>query len=125
MVVIRDLGYMYRIRVLTDKYLSWRKSFDVIMLWEFASALTPSVVGGSGIAIFILNREKINQRQKQYYESHKDEIKAKNANYYSLNREKIKGRSSTRSPTKMKIKPSRQSMTSHRDEIDVKQEEYN
>jgi uncharacterized protein (TIRG00374 family) len=59
-VVIRDLGYMYRIRVLTDYHLSWKKSFDVIMLWEFASALTPSVVGGSGIAIFILNREKIN-----------------------------------------------------------------
>ncbi len=60
MVVLRDLGYMYRIRVLTDHHLSWRKSFDVIMLWEFASALTPSVVGGSGVAIFILNRENIN-----------------------------------------------------------------
>ncbi|MGK0280413.1 MAG: hypothetical protein ACI9RU_003196, partial [Litorivivens sp.] len=44
-VVIRDLGYMYRIRALTDNAISWRKSFDVIMLWEFASALTPSVVG--------------------------------------------------------------------------------
>jgi hypothetical protein len=60
MVVIRDLGYIYRIRILTDKYLSWRQSFDVIMLWESASALTPSVVGGSGVAIFILNREGIN-----------------------------------------------------------------
>jgi uncharacterized protein (TIRG00374 family) len=59
-VVIRDLGYMYRIRALTDNAISWRKSFDVIMLWEFASALTPSVVGGSGVAIFILNREGIN-----------------------------------------------------------------
>ncbi len=58
-VAARDLGYMYRIRVLTDKALSWRKSFDTIMLWEFASALTPSIVGGSGIALFILNREGI------------------------------------------------------------------
>ncbi|MFT6844016.1 MAG: hypothetical protein ACJAUV_000186 [Flavobacteriales bacterium] len=57
MVVIRDLGYMFRIRFLTDYELSWRQSFDVIMLWEFASALTPSVVGGSGVAIYILNRE--------------------------------------------------------------------
>src|SRR5690606_30775258 len=46
MVVTRELGYMYRIRVMTDNFLSWRKSFDVIMLWEFASAITPSVVGG-------------------------------------------------------------------------------
>lgn len=58
-MVFRDLAYMYRIRVLTDKELTWRQSFRVIMLWEFASALTPSVVGGSGIAMFILNREKI------------------------------------------------------------------
>jgi len=60
MIVVRDGGYMYRIRVLTDNKLSWRQSFRTIMLWEFASALTPSVVGGSGIAIFILNREGIN-----------------------------------------------------------------
>jgi len=56
-VVLRDLGYMYRIRVLTDKFFSWKEAFQVIMLWEFSSALTPSVVGGSGVAIFIMNRE--------------------------------------------------------------------
>jgi glycosyltransferase 2 family protein len=60
MMVLRDLGYMYRIRTLTDKQLNWKQSFEVIMLWEFASAMTPSVVGGSGIAMFILNREGIN-----------------------------------------------------------------
>ncbi|MFT5336763.1 MAG: hypothetical protein ACJAY8_001467 [Sphingobacteriales bacterium] len=59
MVVFRDLGYMIRIRLLTDNQLSWRQSFDTIMLWEFASALTPSVVGGSGLAVFILKREGI------------------------------------------------------------------
>lgn len=59
MVAFRDLGYMFRIRVLTEKALSWRKSFDVIMLWEFASSITPSVVGGSSVAILILNRESI------------------------------------------------------------------
>lgn len=55
----RDLGYIYRIRLLSDYRLNWRNSFDVIMLWEFASALTPSVVGGSGVAIFILGKERI------------------------------------------------------------------
>tara|TARA_B100000767_G_scaffold25521_1_gene22412 strand:- start:7406 stop:8605 length:1200 start_codon:yes stop_codon:yes gene_type:complete len=54
---LRDFGYMYRIRVLTDKFFSWKEAFQVIMLWEFSSALTPSVVGGSGVAIFIMNRE--------------------------------------------------------------------
>lgn len=59
MVALRDIGYMIRIRILTDNHLSFRQAFDVIMLWEFASAATPSVVGGSGVAIFIVNREKI------------------------------------------------------------------
>ncbi|MEM9025122.1 MAG: lysylphosphatidylglycerol synthase domain-containing protein, partial [Bacteroidota bacterium] len=57
MVACRDVGYMYRLRVLTDKAISWRRAFDVIMLWEFASAITPSIVGGSGVAIFIVHRE--------------------------------------------------------------------
>lgn len=56
---IRDLAYMYRLRVLTDKQISWRHSFDVIMLWEFASSITPSIVGGSAIALFIVNKEGI------------------------------------------------------------------
>lgn len=59
MVVGRDLGYMLRLRILLDAKISWRKCFDVIMLWEFASAITPSIIGGSGIAIFIINKEKI------------------------------------------------------------------
>lgn len=56
---IRDIAYMYRLRILTDKRISWRHSFDVIMLWEFASSITPSIVGGSAIALFIVNREGI------------------------------------------------------------------
>jgi uncharacterized protein (TIRG00374 family) len=59
MVALRDLGYMIRIRILTDHQLNWRQAFDVIMLWEFASSVTPSIVGGSSVAIFIVNREKV------------------------------------------------------------------
>ncbi|MBC5774185.1 flippase-like domain-containing protein [Pontibacter sp. KCTC 32443] len=58
-LVIRDFGYIYRIRALTDKFLTWRNSLDVIMLWEFASAVTPSVVGGTTVATIILNKEGI------------------------------------------------------------------
>ena len=56
----RDFGYMLRLRTLTDKAFNWRQSFRVVMLWEFASSLSPSVVGGSSIAMFIINREGIN-----------------------------------------------------------------
>ena len=57
MMVMRDVAYMYRIRILTDKQIGWRNSFDVIMLWEFSSAVTPGVVGGAGVAVYILNKE--------------------------------------------------------------------
>lgn len=57
LVVIRQLAYMYRIRILSGKELNWRQSFDVISLWEFASAISPSAVGGSAVAMFILNKE--------------------------------------------------------------------
>lgn len=56
-LLARDAGYMYRIRELTSKQLSWMSSFYVVILWEFSSAITPSVVGGTAVAIFILNRE--------------------------------------------------------------------
>jgi uncharacterized protein (TIRG00374 family) len=60
MVVVRDVAYMVRIRVLTDKLLNWRKSFQVIMIWEFASAvIPPSLGGGFAVAIYVLNKEKI------------------------------------------------------------------
>ncbi len=55
----RDYFYVLRIRYLTKKELSWKAGFYVIMMWEFASALSPGVVGGAAVAMFILNREKI------------------------------------------------------------------
>lgn len=59
MMVGRDLFYMIRIRILTKSQLSWYRSMITILLWEFASALTPGIVGGSAVAMFILNKEKI------------------------------------------------------------------
>jgi uncharacterized protein (TIRG00374 family) len=55
----RDFGYIYRIREITDRHLTWTRALYVIILWEFASAVTPSVVGGTAVAIFILNKEGI------------------------------------------------------------------
>ncbi|MCB0835083.1 MAG: flippase-like domain-containing protein [Bacteroidetes bacterium] len=58
-MIIRDVGYIWRMRILTDQKLSWRSAIEVTLLWEFASSLTPSVVGGSAVAIFMLMKEKI------------------------------------------------------------------
>ncbi|GJM61342.1 lysylphosphatidylglycerol synthase transmembrane domain-containing protein [Persicobacter diffluens] len=58
-IISRDAGYIYRIRTLTGERLSWKSSFYVIILWEFSSAVTPSVVGGTAVAVFILMKEGI------------------------------------------------------------------
>ncbi|MBS1582056.1 MAG: flippase-like domain-containing protein [Bacteroidetes bacterium] len=59
-LVVRDWMYMLRIRHLTDKKLTWWRTFVVIMLWEFASALAPGIIGGGFFfAIWILSREGV------------------------------------------------------------------
>lgn len=61
MMAVRDGSYIVRIRVLTDNQINWYRSFVVIMLWEFASASAPGIIGGGFFfAMFILNREGIN-----------------------------------------------------------------
>ena len=57
---IRVLAYILRLKVLSDGAFTWRQCRDIVLLWEFASALTPSVVGGSAVAVFFLNREGMN-----------------------------------------------------------------
>ncbi|MBQ7984441.1 MAG: flippase-like domain-containing protein [Bacteroidales bacterium] len=50
----REITYMVRIRMLSDNKLSWKQAFHIIMLWEFSSTVTPTSVGGSAVALFIL-----------------------------------------------------------------------
>lgn len=60
MMIIRDLAYIIRLRVLTGNSMSWKNGFQVVMLWEFASAVTPSMIGGSAFAIYFMKREGYN-----------------------------------------------------------------
>ncbi len=62
-VMMRDAAYMYRIRLLTGNKLSWWVSLQVILLWEFGSAITPGAVGGIALALFILRKEGISYGQ--------------------------------------------------------------
>ncbi|MBC5992208.1 lysylphosphatidylglycerol synthase transmembrane domain-containing protein [Pontibacter cellulosilyticus] len=58
-LLVRDYGYVHRIRYVTEKQLTLKQSFQVIMLWEFASCALPSVVGGTTVAAYILFKEGI------------------------------------------------------------------
>ena len=55
----RDLGYIYRIRHIAERELSWRQAFEVIVIWEFASCVLPSAAGGTAAAPVILTKEGI------------------------------------------------------------------
>jgi len=59
LVLIRDLGYMLRIRTLSHHTLTWLSCFSIIVLWEFSSAVTPSVVGGTLVAVFLFLKEGV------------------------------------------------------------------
>lgn len=57
--VIRHLFYAWRLRILTNNFFSWRKAIELIVIWEFSSAVSPTSVGGSGVALFFLSKEKL------------------------------------------------------------------
>lgn len=60
MLIIRDFGYVMRLRLLTEYQISFWKSVKIILLWEFGSAITPGMIGGKAIAIYMLIKNKIN-----------------------------------------------------------------
>jgi uncharacterized protein (TIRG00374 family) len=55
----RDFGMIWRFRFIANKELSWRSAFNIHVLNEFTSAVTPSAVGGSSLVILFLNKEGI------------------------------------------------------------------
>ncbi len=59
MLVLRDLGYVMRLRLLTDKKISFKELVKIILLWEFGSAITPGMLGGKAVAIFLLIQNKV------------------------------------------------------------------
>lgn len=59
LLCIRHLAYSYRLKILSDGAFSWRKCIELIFIWEFSSAVSPTSVGGSAVAFFVLSREKL------------------------------------------------------------------
>lgn len=59
-VVGRDFGLSWRFHTIAGGDLSWGRAVKVDLMCAFTSAITPSVVGGSALAVFYLNREGIN-----------------------------------------------------------------
>lgn len=48
-----------KIRFLADKTINWMASLRIALTWDFASAITPSTIGGAPIATYAMTREGI------------------------------------------------------------------
>lgn len=59
LAIVRHLAYAARLRVISHGAFSWWKCIELIFLWEFSSAVSPTSLGGSAVAFFLLSREKL------------------------------------------------------------------
>ncbi|MCB9267535.1 MAG: flippase-like domain-containing protein [Lewinellaceae bacterium] len=58
-LVIRHLAYATRLHILSEGEFTWSKCIELIFIWEFSSAVSPTAVGGSAVAFFVLAQEKL------------------------------------------------------------------
>lgn len=58
-LIIRHLCYAARLRILSQGEFTWKKCIELIFIWEFSSAVSPTSVGGSAVAFFVLAQEKL------------------------------------------------------------------
>ena len=59
LLVVRHIAYATRLRILSEKQFSWKKCIELIFIWEFSSAVSPTSIGGSAVALFVLSQEKL------------------------------------------------------------------
>lgn len=59
LLALRHFSYAYRLWVLTEKYFTFRKCLQLIVLWEFSAAITPTAKGGPFVMLFVLTREQL------------------------------------------------------------------
>ena len=59
LLIVRHLAYALRLRILSERQFSWKKCIELIFIWEFSSAVSPTSVGGSAVAMVVLSQEKL------------------------------------------------------------------
>jgi len=57
--ICRHIFYALRLMILSDDEFSFKHAIELIFIWEFASAISPTSIGGSAVAVFFLSQEKI------------------------------------------------------------------
>ncbi len=59
LLILRHLFYSFRLYYLTGGYFTWWKCIQLIILWEFSAAITPTSKGGPLVMMFVLTKEKL------------------------------------------------------------------
>lgn len=59
MMLTRDIGYIIRLKILSGKDLNWLQCLRIIILWEFTSAITPSAIGGTSVALYYIHKDGV------------------------------------------------------------------
>ena len=59
LLIVRHISYATRLRILSDREFSWKKCIELVFIWEFSSAVSPTSIGGSAVAMFVLAQEKL------------------------------------------------------------------
>ncbi|MCB9081056.1 MAG: flippase-like domain-containing protein [Lewinellaceae bacterium] len=59
LLIVRHLAYASRLYLLAKGSFSWLKCIELIFIWEFSSAVSPTSIGGSAVAFFVLAQEKL------------------------------------------------------------------
>lgn len=57
-IFTRLVSYAYRLIVLSNYEISWARALQIVILWEFSSAISPGIVGGTAAALLLLARQK-------------------------------------------------------------------
>jgi len=57
--IVRHFFISARLRLLSDFEFGWKKSIELIFIWEFSSSVSPTSFGGSAVALFFLSHEKL------------------------------------------------------------------
>ncbi len=63
LLILRHFSYAFRLRTITKGALTWRKCLEMIVFWEFSSAVTPTSKGGPLVMLFVLTKEKLSAGQ--------------------------------------------------------------
>lgn len=59
LVAIRHVVYALRLYILSDRFFSFKKCVELIFIWEFSSAITPTSFGGTAVALFLFAKERL------------------------------------------------------------------